>query len=287
MRVGNFDDFFEEKILKKTRVTPAVATKIIRDIEAKIIAAALGPPPSSYARWTLRLLAEYCIENQYVVSISHTAVGELLNSNELEPHLSKYWCISKQNDSAFVASMGDILGIYQPPYRGETPVVCMDEKPLQLLGEIREWISAVPIHMDPDTQLPKPRYCEKIDSEYIRCGTASIFMFTESLGGWRHASALDRSNAVPGPGIRYCRDLALPYLLQALRENEISLHLLHPALEILKKYDSENDTELFQTLYVYVQTGCSQTDTAYMIHAYLNTLKYRLSLSCPIIRRML
>lgn len=108
------------------------------------------------------------MENQYVVSISHAAVGGLLNSNELKPHLSKYWCIPKQNDAAFVANMEDVLGIYQLPYRREAPVVCMDEKPLQL---------------------PKPGYCEKIDSEYVRCGTAGIFMFTEPLGGRRHVTA--------------------------------------------------------------------------------------------------
>lgn len=102
------------------------------------------------------------MENQYVVSISHAAVGGLLHSNELKPHLSKYWCIPKQNDAAFVANMEDVLGIYQLPYRREAPVVCMDEKPLQL---------------------PKPGYCEKIDSEYVRCGTAGIFMFTEPLKG--------------------------------------------------------------------------------------------------------
>ena len=42
---------------------------------------------------------------------------------------------------------------------------------------------------DPDTGLPKPSTVERIDSEYVRCGTASIFMFTEPLGGWRHTVA--------------------------------------------------------------------------------------------------
>jgi hypothetical protein len=114
----------------------------------------------------------------------------MLNTNELKPHLSKYWCIPKQNDPSFVANMEDILGIYQRPYNKDLPVICMDEKPLQLLGEVRERISAQPLHLDADTQLPSPGYCQKIDSEYVRCGTASIFMFTEPLGGWRHVSAL-------------------------------------------------------------------------------------------------
>ena len=177
---------------RKTRITPSTASKITGELEAKIIAAALGPPPEGYAKWTLRLLAEYCMEQQYVVSISHTTVGETLNSNELKPHLSKYWCIPKQNDPAFVANMEDILGIYQMPYQKEYPVICMDEKPVQMLGEVRERIAAKPIHIDPEAELPKHGYCEKIDSEYVRCGTASIFMFTEPLGGWRHTFALER-----------------------------------------------------------------------------------------------
>ncbi len=177
-------------LYRKTRITPAVASKITGDIEAKIIAAALGPPPDGYARWMLRLLAEHCMEEQYVISISHTAAGELINSNELKSRLSKCWCIPKQHDPAYIANMEDILGIYQLAYSKSVPVICMDEKPVQFLGEIRKRIGAAPMHIDPDTQIPKHGYCEKIDSEYVRCGTASIFMFTEPLGGWRHAYAL-------------------------------------------------------------------------------------------------
>jgi len=62
---------------------------------------------------------------------------------------------------------------------------------LQLLDEIRERVSAKPLSMNPDTGLPKPATVEKIDSEYVRCGHASIFMFTEPLGGWRHTIALE------------------------------------------------------------------------------------------------
>ena len=182
----------EAALRRKTRITPPVASKITGDFEAKVIAAALGPPPEGRSRWTLRLLAEHCMEKKYIVSVSYVAIGELLNTNELKPHLSKYWRIPKQNDPAFVANMEDVLGIYQRPHCKNTPVVCMDEKPLQLLDEIRERISAKPARIDPDTQIQRCGYCEKIDSEYVRCGTASIFMFTEPLGGWRHVYALER-----------------------------------------------------------------------------------------------
>ena len=157
-----------------------------------MIATVLGPAPMGRAAWTLRLLAEQCVERQYIVSISHTAIGEMLDSNEVKPHLSKYWCIPKENDAHFVAHMGDVLGIYQRAYDPRVPVLCMDEKPVQLLGEIIDRVNARPLRTDPDTGLVRHGELEKIDYQYERCGTASIFVFAEPLAGWRHVTALQR-----------------------------------------------------------------------------------------------
>jgi hypothetical protein len=74
--------------------------------------------------------------------------------------------------------MEDVLTVYGRPYAEQYPVVCMDEKPYQLLEEVRE---PLPV---------KPGHTEKVDNEYRRNGTCSIFMFTEPLGGWRHTEAL-------------------------------------------------------------------------------------------------
>ncbi len=59
--------------------------------------------------------------------------------------------------------MEDILDIYEMPYDPAVPVVCMDEKPYQLLSETRE-----PLPIGPGNTL-------KIDSEYVKNGTSSIF----------------------------------------------------------------------------------------------------------------
>jgi hypothetical protein len=136
------------------------------------------------------------MEKNYIVSISHSAIGELLNTNEVKPHLSKYWCIPKENDAHFVAHMEDVLGIYQRPYNPKIPVLCMDEKPVQLLNETIERINAKPMRTDPDTGLVKPGELEKIDYQYERCGVASIFVFTEPLAGWRYMEALSRRTKV-------------------------------------------------------------------------------------------
>jgi len=182
----------EAALKRKTRMTAPHISKITGEFEAQVIAAALSPAPAGRSNWTLRLLAEHCMEKNYIVSISHTAIGEMLNTNEVKPHLSKYWCIPKENDAHFVYHMEDILGIYQRPYNPEIPVLCMDEKPIQLLDEIIERVSAKPLRTDLDTGLVKPGELEKIDYQYERCGVASIFVFCEPLKGWRYMKALNR-----------------------------------------------------------------------------------------------
>jgi len=181
----------ESAIHRKTRITGPMLSKITGDFEAQVIAAALSPPPDGRARWTLRLLAEHCIENKYIVTISHAAIGEMLNTNQVKPHIGAYWCIPSEHDAGFVANMEDILTIYEKPYDPLIPVICLDEKPVQFLAETRARIDAKPLRIDPDTNIIKPGEVEKIDAEYVRCGHGSIFIFTEPLGGWRHAVARD------------------------------------------------------------------------------------------------
>jgi hypothetical protein len=72
--------------------------------------------------------------------------------------------------------MEDILDFYETPYNPRKPVICMDEKPYQLIGNVSE-----PLPMRPGDN-------GKIDSKYRREGICSIFIFTEPLAGWRHSS---------------------------------------------------------------------------------------------------
>ena len=73
--------------------------------------------------------------------------------------------------------MEDVLSIYARPYDEEYPVICMDEKPVQLLENARESLTSN------DGRITYE------DNEYVRNGTASIFLFTEPLSGWRYADA--------------------------------------------------------------------------------------------------
>ena len=89
----------------------------------------------------------------------------------------QYWVIPPHADAEFVAAMEAVLDTYEKPYVPDHPVLCMDEQPVQLIKETREPIPAT------------RRHAKRVDYEYERAGTASIFMFTEPLAGWREATA--------------------------------------------------------------------------------------------------
>ena len=81
--------------------------------------------------------------------------------------------IPPAHNAEFVACMEDVLDVYERPYDARFPVVCMDEQPVQLIGETR-------------IKLPiESGHPERYDYEYRRNGTAVNFMFTEPLVSWR------------------------------------------------------------------------------------------------------
>lgn len=89
----------------------------------------------------------------------------------------KYWVIPPDADAEFAANMEAVLATYEKPYDPTCPVLCMDEQPVQLVKEVRQPLAATSQH-------PK-----RIDYEYERAGTASLFLFTEPLASWRAATA--------------------------------------------------------------------------------------------------
>lgn len=88
-----------------------------------------------------------------------------------------YGVIPSEVDGEFVAPMEKVWETYEKAYAPTNPVLCMDEQPVQLLKETRQPLPATKNH---------PR---RVDYEYERAGTASIFMFAEPLSGFRQATA--------------------------------------------------------------------------------------------------
>jgi hypothetical protein len=85
-------------------------------------------------------------------------------------------------NSAFVATMEDVLEVYQP--HDPRPLVCLDETSKQLIIETRAPIPA------------KPGQPARHDCEYERNGVANLFMVFAPLGGWRHVKVTDRHTAI-------------------------------------------------------------------------------------------
>lgn len=95
--------------------------------------------------------------------------------------------------------MEDVLDVYERPYDEHHPMVCMDEKPYQLLDEAREPLPMLPC----DDQ--------KLDSEYVRHGTCRIFVFTEPLAERRHVSVREHRTAEDcAEEIKYLSDVMYP-----------------------------------------------------------------------------
>lgn len=84
--------------------------------------------------------------------------------------------------------MENVLSVYHRPYDSARPVVCMDEKPYQLLAHARD-----PIPAEPGRDLRE-------DSEYVRHGTCSIFCWVEPLAGWRRVDAQPRRTKLDWAG---------------------------------------------------------------------------------------
>jgi len=79
--------------------------------------------------------------------------------------------------------MEDVLEVYHRPYDPKSPQVCLDEASKQLVGEVVQPIPA------------QPGQPERFDYEYVRNGTANLFMISEPLVGWRHVMVTERRTA--------------------------------------------------------------------------------------------
>jgi transposase len=162
---------------------PGAPRKLDVQDEAILCAVACSKPPSGRAAWTLQLLADEVVRLTVHTKISAETIRRRLGEMQLKPWQEKMWCIPKV-DAEFVARMEDVLALYAEAPDARRPVVCFDETPRQLIGEER-----VPVQAEPGK---RARY----DYEYVRNGTANVFMFVDANRPWRHAKVTDRRACV-------------------------------------------------------------------------------------------
>lgn len=162
---------------------PGSPRKLSASDEALLVAVACSSPPTGQARWTLELLAGEMVRLTTHETLSGDTVGRRLAEMELKPWREKMWCIPAVN-AEYVARMEDVLDLYAEAPDPLHPVVCFDETPRQLIGEER-----VPIRAEPG----KPT---RVDYEYVRNGTANVFMFVDVNRPWRHAKVTDQRTCI-------------------------------------------------------------------------------------------
>ena len=83
------------------------------------------------------------------------------------------------------------------------------------------------------------------------------------------------SKAGNTPGVYFCQDVAFDYLINECRQLSFTKALLHPALQILLQYDTQNQTELYNSLRMFLEFNLDILKTAQYLHVHRNTLKYR------------
>jgi transposase len=165
------------------RQRPGAQRKLTGKQEALLVATACAGPPEGRARWTLQLLADEMVRLTEHRTLSRDTVRRRLEESELKPWQRRMWCIPKV-DADYVARMEDVLELYSQAPDVRRPLVCFDETPQQLIGEVRQPLPAAP---------GRPR---RYDYEYQRNGTANLFVLLDVHAGWRHVDVTDRRTAV-------------------------------------------------------------------------------------------
>jgi len=173
---GNLDKALHEE------PRPGAARKLSAQEEALLVATACSRPPEGRARWTIELLAGEIVRLTEHDGISRETVRRRLAENELKPWREKMWCVPKI-DGEYVARMENVLDLYAEPPDPKYPVVCLDESPVQLIGEVREPIAAAPGQI------------ERVDYEYRRCGTVNLFVAIDAHRPWRKVSVTQQRTA--------------------------------------------------------------------------------------------
>ena len=161
---------------------PGAERKLTGKEEALLVATACASPPKGRARWTLKLLAGAIVKLTEHISLSHETVRRRLAENDLKPWRKDMWCVP-QIDGEYVARMEDVLDLSAEAPDPKRPVVCLDESPVQLIGEVRQ-----PIPM-------RPGQLERYDYEYRRNGTVNLFVLLDVHRPWRKVKLTERRAA--------------------------------------------------------------------------------------------
>jgi len=176
----------------------------------------------------LELLQRRLIQDGIVSGIAPETVRLLLKKNKLKPWLVKSWCIPEVT-AEFLRKMEHILGLYALPDDLSHPLVCFDEKSIQLLAQTRAVMGC------------KPGKATRQDHEYKRNGTRNLFMLVAPKRGERavfvtnHRTKIDFAQVM-----RYVVDVMYPEAeyINLVMDN-LNTHHYHSLVEAFGKQEAD------------------------------------------------
>ena len=163
--IFNIESNYEKGGLEKALYDdprPGSPVKFDDGIRSQIVALVCSDPPDGFDRWTLDLIVEKSVEIGIVDGIHRDTVRVILHEHDFKPWQQKMWCIPNL-DQNYIDKMEDVLKVYERDFSSENPLVCLDEKLVQLSENIRLPCGGFPGDV------------KKVDYEYKRKGTANVF----------------------------------------------------------------------------------------------------------------
>jgi DDE superfamily endonuclease/Homeodomain-like domain len=166
------DNYAQGGLLKALHDDPRPGAPVQFDdrVKSHVVATVCSEPPEGFDRWTLELIREEIVQRAVVKSISTETIRLILQEHDLKPWRQQSWCVPKL-DAQFIARMEDILALYERPLDPQIPLLCLDEKPIQLLEDVRPPSGIV------------PGRCKRVDYEYKRNGICNVFCAVEPRRG--------------------------------------------------------------------------------------------------------
>lgn len=158
---------------------PGTPSQFDDRIKSQIVAIVCSDPPDGFDRWTLELIKEEAIKTKIVEGISRETIRIILQEHDLKPWQQRSWCVPEL-DEAFINRMEDILSLYEEDYSSDFPLICIDEKPIQLSSDTRP---------ESGISLGSPK---KVDYEYKRMGTANVFCAIEPKAGFYYNTVTEQ-----------------------------------------------------------------------------------------------
>jgi hypothetical protein len=120
----------------KPGVNPGASPLLTDAQRQQIVAMVCSDPPAGRARWTVRLIAEESIRRKLVPKVGRETIRILLQSHDTKPWRIKSCCIAELTPE-YIRNMENVLATYERPWNEKQPVVCLDEKPVQVQADVR------------------------------------------------------------------------------------------------------------------------------------------------------